>query len=393
MKRYSGYIEGYYGKLLSWDERRLVCNRMAEQHLNTYVYAPKEDSFHRACWKLPYPSSWIETFRIFVQNAARKGVTVVPCIAPGLSFDYTSISDYATLLKKLSVFADIGSRIVALLMDDIPQTLPRASRGTFASLGQAHAVLLSRLQSDLRKRNPSLGLWFCPTVYTNQFAPEGLACSTYLADLADAIPQQIQVLWTGESVISTTLNKKTLLFISHLFRGNIIIWDNLYANDYCPNRLFAGPYVGRSGSANDVTNGILINPTGMPYTDSLLLGVLAGFNAGLTPAQAWKKAAADACVDNEFSTISRFFASPNSSPVIGTFTKAAISRYRASLHHLIWEWKSPLQREWYPFLYMLDTNLALVEKNRSGDDAQSWIKKKYPSVLSSILLANNRICL
>ena len=246
MKRYSGYIEGYYGKLLSWDERRLVCNRMAEQHLNTYVYAPKEDPFHRARWKTPYPSSWIETFRIFVRNASRKSVSVVPCIAPGLSFDYTSNSDYATLFKKLSVFADIGSRIVALLMDDIPQTLPPVSHGTFASLGQAHAVLLSRLQCDLRKRNPSLGLWFCPTVYTNQFAPEGLAHSVYLADLVRGIPRQIQVLWTGESVISPTLNKKTLQSISHLFKGNIIIWDNLYANDYCPNRLFAGPYVGTS---------------------------------------------------------------------------------------------------------------------------------------------------
>jgi hypothetical protein len=385
MDRSFGYIEGYYGKMLSWDERRFLCDRLAQQSLNTYVYAPKEDPFHRTAWRTPYPSSWMETFRIFVRNASRENVCVVPCVAPGLTFDYTSVADYAVLLKKMSVFADIGSRTVALLMDDIPQTLPEGSRGTFASLGQAHGMLLSRLLADLRKRCPGLRLWFCPTVYADQYAPEGVSRSAYLTDLSLSIPPDVQVFWTGPAVIAARLDNKVLARISRLLSGNVVVWDNLYANDYCPNRLFAGPYAGRSRTALQAVNGILLNPTGMPHTDSLLLGVLAGFKNGLPREQAWRRAAREAEIDSAFFTVARFFAAPNSAPRCGRLTKATIARARKALHHLIWEWKSPLQREWYPYLYMLDTDLALLRTPGDSPGNRQWIARKYPPVLSAIL--------
>jgi hyaluronoglucosaminidase len=390
MYRFSGYIEGFYGRMLSWDERRLVCDCMDQLSLNTYVYAPKEDPFHRASWRTSYPSSWINNFRNFVKHGAQRDIGVIPCIAPGLSFDYTSRSDYSTLLKKLSAFADCGCRLIGLLMDDIPQTLPNKSRGRFSSLGQAHGLLLACLLSDIRKRYPKLRLWFCPTVYTDQFAPEGIQNCAYLKDLSASIPEDVQLLWTGPSVISQRLDRKALAGISRLFKGNIVIWDNLYANDYCPHKLFAGPYTGRSRSIHNVAKGVLINPTGMPHTDSLLLGVLAAFNSGASPEQAWRIATKKANVDPAFHTVSRFFAPPRALNRMGKLTKTNIARYRAALHHLIWEWKSPLQREWYPFLYMLDTDLALLEKPVGTTETYDWITKKYSLVLSAILSARTR---
>ncbi len=394
MDRFSGYIEGFYGRMLSWDERRLVCDCMDQLSLNTYVYAPKEDPYHRAAWRAPYPSSWIREFRAFNMHATRKNIRVIPCIAPGLSFDYTSRSDYSTLLKKLSAFADCGCRTLALLMDDIPQTLPHKSRGRFSSLGQAHGLLVTLLLADIRKRYPFVQIWFCPTVYTDQFAPEGIRNSVYLKDLSASIPRDLQVLWTGQSVIAKTLDKKALSVISHLFGGNIVVWDNLYANDYCPFRLFAGAYAGRSRTMFDVVNGVLLNPTGMPYTDSLLLGVLAAFNKSFSPEKAWRIAARKAKVDPAFHTVSRFFVPPHSHGRSDKLTKANITKYRKALHHLIWEWKSPLQREWYPFLYMLETNLALLEKpsgaRETARETQNWIARKYPPVLSTILSNGKR---
>ncbi len=390
MDRFFGYIEGYYGAMLSWEERRFVCDRMESLGLNTYVYAPKEDPFHRLEWKTSYPSSWIESFRIFIKEAARKGISVIPCMAPGLSFDYTKLADYSLLLKKMSVFADIGGRTVALLMDDIPAVLRNRSGAAYSSLGHAHGALVSRLQSDLRKRCPRLRMWFCPTVYANQFAPEGIEHSPYLTDLALTLPSDVQIMWTGPEVISGALDSTTLGAISRLFSGNVVVWDNLYANDYCPHKLFAGPYLGRSRSALQTVNGVLLNPTGMPHTDSLLLGLLAGYKNGLTPQQAWRNTAAEAGLTKDFAAVSRFFLPPNVPVKPGKLTKAYISRIRKALGRLVWNWKSPLQREWYPFLYMLDTDLALAEKAVPSKDRLQWIAKKYPPVLSAVLSASNR---
>ena len=46
-----GYIEGYYGKLLSWKSRKLIVKSLIKNKMNTYFYAPKEDVFHRLYWR------------------------------------------------------------------------------------------------------------------------------------------------------------------------------------------------------------------------------------------------------------------------------------------------------------------------------------------------------
>ena len=38
----TGYIEGYYGKLLSWKNRKLIISSLQKNNMNTYFYAPKE---------------------------------------------------------------------------------------------------------------------------------------------------------------------------------------------------------------------------------------------------------------------------------------------------------------------------------------------------------------
>ena len=42
-----GYIEGFYGKLLSWNDRINIVNCLSKNKMNTYFYAPKEDINHR----------------------------------------------------------------------------------------------------------------------------------------------------------------------------------------------------------------------------------------------------------------------------------------------------------------------------------------------------------
>ena len=51
--KYTGYIEGYYGKLLSWDERLEIIGHLSQNNLNTYFYCPKEDPYHSQSGKNP----------------------------------------------------------------------------------------------------------------------------------------------------------------------------------------------------------------------------------------------------------------------------------------------------------------------------------------------------
>jgi hyaluronoglucosaminidase len=379
--RFFGYIEGYYGRMLSWDERSLILDEMRRLGLNTYLYAPKEDPFHRQEWRAPYPAAWRASFKAFVNHAQKNGIDVIAGMAPGLSFDYRSAKDYARLLNKCSSFVKIGARSVCLLMDDIPAILPLPDKKTFSSLGEAHGKLLARLKTDL----PSgVSLWFCPTVYADELAKHGSESRRYLPDLADAMPSSTIILWTGTRVISQNISAGALRQVNRLFNGNVCIWDNLYANDYCPQRLFIGPYQNRAHDIKKSSGGVLLNPTGLVHTDMFLLSLLAAFRKGLDPRKAWKARVSEFPFAKELALVAPFMDLPFSVLSKKFFSASPIEGCKAALKKLIWEWKSPLQREWYPFLYMLDCDLTLI-RQPPGPDARQWIRKKYPAVLAQAI--------
>ena len=82
-----GYIEGYYGRLLDWDDRARLLHRLSSLGLNGYLYAPKEDDCHRFEWRRPWDKEWIASFSRFCKEAWRHNVCVLGGIAPGLDYD------------------------------------------------------------------------------------------------------------------------------------------------------------------------------------------------------------------------------------------------------------------------------------------------------------------
>ncbi len=385
MKSYYGYIEGYYGKMLSWEERTFLINQFPSLNLNTYLYAPKEDPFHRYAWRTPYTKSWLQDFSIFVKCAQKNKTSVIPAMAPGLSFDYTSKSDYQTLLKKFSTWCEGGITELALLMDDIPVMLPQASKKTFSSLGHAHAALLEKLTLDISRRFPKTSMIFCPTVYSDQMAEtKDAKTSQYLQDLATSIPAHIPLFWTGQKIVSPTITKSSIDFVLKTFHNNIIIWDNLYANDYCPQKLFLSPLTGRNPSMLKNIRGFMINPTGLLHTDLFYLRMLNGYISKNNPLKGWQQSAAQSGFPKEIKNIIPLLGTFNSVPLKHlTLSGATISGLRKALFTLLWTWKSPLHQEWYPFLHALDTDLALLDPKNPV--TPQWIAKKIPTLHASLL--------
>ena len=117
-----GYIEGYYGRLLDWDDRTRLLHRLSSLGLNAYLYAPKEDECHRFEWRRPWDKDWLASFSRFCKEARRHDVCVLGGIAPGLDYDaYDDVAEFGRLLAKAQQLQDSGAQAVVLMFDDIDE--------------------------------------------------------------------------------------------------------------------------------------------------------------------------------------------------------------------------------------------------------------------------------
>jgi hyaluronoglucosaminidase len=94
---------------------------------------------------------------------------------------------------------------------------------------------------------------------------------------------------------------------------------------------------------------VMLNPAGMLHTDAMLLALMqAGDDTG-----AWRQVVLDHGVPEEFFTIAGFFdlpPDPRTDPAPMMPDPAMADEWLTALETLLWRWKAPLQREWYPFL-------------------------------------------
>ena len=78
-----GVIEGFYGPPYTFDQRRDLFRFLAEADLNTYVYAPKLDPYHRDRWREPYPPSSSSTSASWRRSAGRSACASSTPSPPG----------------------------------------------------------------------------------------------------------------------------------------------------------------------------------------------------------------------------------------------------------------------------------------------------------------------
>lgn len=363
---FKGYAEGYYGRLLSWSERLVILDALQEHGFNTYYYAPKEDRCHRYQWREPYSAHWRQAFRQFCSQAAERQIQVIAGIAPGIDFDFSELqtgADFQSLVQKgLQLLSD-GASAVSLLMDDIDADFAKRC-GSFESEGGAHAALANELAYSLqalllKNRTPELNntplkdqqpsLWVTPRIYADELSAEAPA---YLPDFIATLDAQHLVLYCGSDVVASNIDTDALTLAGNSPKHRAVIWDNLYANDYCPRRLFVGPWTGR-----DNVDDILLNPTGHVHTDCLLIALMASNSASEANSEVWWQVLKNHGVPDSFKHIAPYFNHPvcNDSKE-PEWIKPSQSVFDA-IEECLWRWKSPLSREWYPYLFGLKHDL------------------------------------
>lgn len=360
--KFSGYIEGYYGRIFNWETRMKIAKSIFEKGMNTYIYAPKEDKFHRICWKEEYPADEKENFAEIIEFSHKNGGEFIPAIAPGLSYDYSE-NDYGFLRKKINFFVNLGAKSFALTMDDISTKSPIPEQ----KLGILHGELLQKIKKDF----PKLQLLFCPTIYADDLVDE--FSLTYLEDLRNTIPNDIFILWTGESTISKRIDEKSLSNALKLFKDKIIIWDNFYCIDYCPNRIFVGNYENRDIDFLEKNcSGILINPTGLPITDEIILNVFS----------AWLKR--NNWTENEVKNLLKNFDAPEklldylpaiSSPYLQNYSLPKTLSAGDFFTEIVAKWQSPLKMEWYNALHAIFTEIRISTAEKPF--SKEWFGMRY----------------
>jgi hypothetical protein len=265
----AGIIEGFYGRPWTWDERADVMRFCHERGMRHYVYAPKDDPKHRVAWRSPYDN---ETLDGFARLAAEQTLQVGFGISPGLSMDFDSTDDRAALAAKVDQVVGVGVELVCLALDDIPFG--------GAHQGLAHSTLTTWLREHLGDR---ARLVLVPTEYVGQ------APTPYLTTLAEGVPADVAIAWTGDAVMNAAITVDEAKARAAALGGRApLVWDNFPVNDgVMTDRLHLGPLWGREAGLADECCGYLSNPLVQPRSSKLPLASIAAWLLGEDPLSAW----------------------------------------------------------------------------------------------------------
>lgn len=250
-----GYIEGFYGDTWEHSKRISVMKLMASYGMNTYFYAPKDDIYHREKWRELYPEKELSELKILFETACENELDFYWAVGPGLSYKYTSDSDFDDLIAKFRSLYNIGVRGFGLLLDDIPWEFQyEEDAAAFDSIVDAHISLVNKTYTALKELDSTISLTVCPTQYS------GDESGYYISKFGSNIPADVSLFWTGREICSRVL---TVSEADDLMRstGHMpLYWDNYPVND-CEmyHEMHLGAIIGRDRELFRHCEGIISN--------------------------------------------------------------------------------------------------------------------------------------
>ena len=140
-----GIVEGFYGTPWNFDIRADLIRFCGEYNLNAYIYAPKDDPYHRDKWREPYPEDKISELKGLVDISLENNVHFIFAVSPGLDLNYEGEKgeqDLQLMINKLDMMYNIGIRDFAIFFDDLEGE----------QSGKNQANFLNRLQDSLDKK-------------------------------------------------------------------------------------------------------------------------------------------------------------------------------------------------------------------------------------------------
>ncbi|MDE6452125.1 MAG: beta-N-acetylglucosaminidase domain-containing protein, partial [Odoribacter sp.] len=299
--RFRGVVEGFYGTPWSHEARLRQLKFYGENKMNTYIYGPKDDPFH-SCpnWRKPYPEKEAAQIRELTEVARENAVDFVWAIHPGQDIRWND-EDRNLLLAKFESMYRLGVRAFAIFFDDI------SGEGTHP---ERQADLLNYLDNYFVKSKGDVNpLIMCPTEYNKSWSDPAKG---YLTTLGTKLNPGIQIMWTGDRVISD-ITEAGLAWVNEKIKRPAYIWWNFPVSDYVRDHLLMGAVYGLDTHIGQEMSGFVTNPMEHAEASKIAIFSVADYtwNPGKYNSQDSWKAAIKTVLPGESESL-RMFAGHNS---------------------------------------------------------------------------------
>lgn len=252
-----GIIEGFYGKPWSWSEREKTVSFLAPHGYRFYLYAPKADPFLRRRWQEPHPEEMAVGLGSLARRCRESGVRFGAGVSPYEIYANFDRAAKEALERKLAFLDEIGVDDLAILFDDMMGDTPD---------------LADRQVEIVRwavERTSASRILVCPSYYSDDpvldrafgTRPEG-----YVERLGETLDPSIEIMWTGEEVVSRELTPGHLRRVTEQLRRKPFLWDNYPVNDgqRMSQYLHVRGFTGRPAAIGEQVRAHGINPALQP---------------------------------------------------------------------------------------------------------------------------------
>jgi hyaluronoglucosaminidase len=271
-----GIVEGFYRRPYTFKQRIDLIDFISTLNLNLYIYGPKADPFHRKHWYRKYPRAKLQEFKELDRHCTDRSLDFVYALSP------REKPTAKTVMDKIDSMIEIGISNFSLFFDDISVPLTQET-------AQLQVQVANELYEHLISSLSTATLSFCPTQY------RGFKKTAYITFIGKNLHCDIDVFWTGKHVVSREITEADIDKITPLLERPVLIWDNIFANDYIPGRILRFPYRRRSPGIVKKIKGIVLNPMNNYRQSKPLIMTAAQFFADplkYDPKRAWKQATA-----------------------------------------------------------------------------------------------------
>ncbi len=257
-----GVIEGFYGPLWSWAQRRGIAERLAAHGYGHWHYAPKADPHVRNRWRERWPEAEAQALGRFRAHCHELGLRFGVGITPLGLGDQAPASDWHTLADRLAELDAIGVDDLVLCFDDV--------RGDIADL----ATQQIRIVEWAAARSRAQQIVVCPTYYTDDPLLDrlfGERPPDYLAELGRGLDSRVGVYWAGEEVCPREIQSGHVERIAETLLRRPRLWDNYPVNDSprMSQHLHVRGFTGRSTDLDHYTAAHAINPALQPTLSAI----------------------------------------------------------------------------------------------------------------------------
>ncbi|WP_372964697.1 beta-N-acetylglucosaminidase domain-containing protein [Marinobacter sp.] len=257
-----GVIEGFYGPMWSWAERRRLLKTLAMHGYGFYLYAPKADPYLRRRWQESHPAEELNELVEFARLCQHQGVRFGVGLSPFEIFNHFNDAAREALASKLKVLDRIGVQELAILFDDMrPET---------TSLAGTQAEILRWVKAHSGATTFSM----CPTYYSDDPVLDrvfGERPADYLETLGAELDNDVRVFWTGEEVCSREISPGHLKRVGDRLGRKPVLWDNYPVNDgdRMSRHLHLRGFTGRPAANAAYLAGHAINPALQPVLTAI----------------------------------------------------------------------------------------------------------------------------